>query len=326
MDSNYLKYQKYKLKYILLKENEPYYNFLKEKGYSIINFNKDNTLRLNHTSYTINNRNKDNLFGILLFTDVNINIIFNKKDNDFLAFLDNSLLNKYYDIVKKIKFNPKYSSLFFNHYENYNYSDKNILVIENCKDDRMKSIRIYLENDNYKTNIFNNNSSEYHNILNKLKSKFSNKSNFKNYSINQDFLSELTKESLESIIDRLECLFFNFVLFNYFNYINIYHNVNLTDPFKYKNNYQYEKYKCSDNNVKIGLLPNNEFYYIKKKNKMNDEQMNKLILNFTNLYINIIFTLKSYYIFKYNINFNYDDYVKMFNFGDLDNKLINNFQ
>ena len=143
-----------------------------------------------------------------------------------------------------------------------------------------------------------------------------------------DFLlKEYSKYQINNIILKLENIWSGFIFDNYINMILIVDNINLSDPFVYKDNNRYmnvfnKELNEDDIITKLDNFDSIDIITSKHKKDLTQEQLNKLKDNvnyYTFGFLNLIFALKSYYITIYNQDNNLQEYARKFRINHKDN-------
>ena len=353
MDKFHYKYKKYKQKYNILKKNSQDINIfnsdLNKNNYEFDNFeiynNKYKLNKINSVRNTISNNSNKELKGFLSFKNNEL-MIGLKNDNKkiFLGKIFNSPNNNevefYNKIYKKSSNYKKYKNTFINF-------DK--LIINQEKNKFMLIYKLDLPKDIFSITFNNNNKYGFDikclnkNILtknsNKSKEDLFNKSfqimqnsfsdikfsgggiiNNDLFNVFNSLLKDYSKNQINNIILKLENIWSGFVFDNYINMILIVDNINLSDPFIFKDNNRYMNVFNKDLNeddiiTKLDNFNNIDIITSDNRKDLSEEQLYKLKNNvniFTFGFLNLIFAFKSYSITIFNEALNLEEYVRKF--------------
>ena len=352
MEKNYYKFKKYKQKYLNLKKNSNeiilFNDILNKNNYQFNDFNKYNNkyklklkkLNLSEDNSNFNSSNELDGFLSIKNNELMIGIKDDEKKKIILGKVynseDNNEIEFYNDVYKKSSNYKKYNNIFIKMNRLIENEDKFMLIYELDKAKDIFSIKftknklgfdlncskkIEITEDKERVNKFNK-------IFKLLQNSYSNikfsgggimdqelfvvlKSLFEKYNINQ----------VNNIIQKIENIWSGFIFDNYINMIFIVDNINLSDPFVYKDNNRYMKVfnpKGSEHLntiVKLDNFDNIDIITHKNKKDLNSEQLNKLKDNvnyYTFGFLNLLFAIKSYYVIISNEEINLDEYARKF--------------
>jgi len=350
MEKNYYKFKKYKQKYLNLKKNSNdimlFNNILNKNNYKFNDFNKyNNKYKLKKINLSEDNSNFNSSNELDGFLSIKNNeLMIGIKDDNKKIILgkvynseDNNEIEFYNDVYKKSSNYKKYNNIFIKMNRLIENEDKFMLIYELDKAKDIFSIKftknklgfdlncskkIEITKDKERVNKFNK-------IFKLLQNSYSNikfsgggiidqelfvvlKSLFEKYNINQ----------VKNIIQKIENIWSGFIFDNYINMIFIVDNINLSDPFVYKDNNRYMKLFNKDVDsedlntiVKLDNFDNIDIITHKNKKDLNSEQLNKLKDNvnyYTFGFLNLLFSIKSYYVIISNEEINLDEYARKF--------------
>ena len=350
MDKFHYKYKKYKQKYQLLKNNSEdiniFYNNLNKNNFEFDNFeifnNKYKLSKINSDKNTSSNNSDKELNGFLSLKNSELMIgLKNENKKMFLGKIFNSSNNNevefYNQIYKKSSKNKKYKNIFINFDKLIINQEKNkfMLIYELDLPKDIFSI-VFNKNNNFgfdikcsKKIIPSKNSKEY--LFNKSFQimqnsysdiKFSGGGIINNnlFNVFDSLLKNYNKNQINNIILKLENIWSGFVFDNYINMILIVDNINLSDPFVFKDNNRYmnvfnKELNEDDIITKLDNFNNIDIITTKHKKDLSQEQLDKLKDNvnyYTFGFLNLIFAFKSYYITISDDNINLEEYVRKF--------------
>lgn len=359
MDKNYYKFKKYKQKYLQLKKKSiDFYNFndiLNRNNYTFNNLKKFNNkyylskVDENKDNSYIGTRDEINGFISLINSEVMIGL---KKNNNKIPLgkIYNSNVGNevefYNNIFKKVSSHKKYKNTFVkmtNLIDN-NETKQYMLISELDFPSDIFSI-VFNKNNNLGFDIKcskkikmvdnKNKSNNFYNLLKNLQNYYADilftgggKINNDNlFNILDSILNKYSVVQINNIIQKLENIWSGFVFDNYINMIFIVDNINLSDPFVYKDNNRYMNLfnlnlDQLDTIVKLDNFEKMDHITHKNKKELSIDQLNKLKNNvnqYTFGFINLIFALKSYYIILTNEEINIQQYARKFRIYHKDN-------
>ena len=360
MNKFYYKYKKYKQKYSLLKKNsyhiETFNNYLNKNNYKFDDFETFNNkyklkkIDSDKNNYT-NNFNKElNGFLSLKNSELMIGLKNENKKITLGKFYSSSYNNEiefYKKIYQKSVNYKKYKNIFVNINKliTNEEKDKFMLIYELDLPKNLFSIVFNYDNklgfdikcsSNLKLKNNNEKSKLFSSIFNKLQNYYSdikfvgggeiiNDSNL--FDVFNNLFEKYNKNQINNIILKLENIWSGFIFDNYINMVLIVDNVNLSDPFVFKDNNRYMNIfndNLNENDIitKLDNFDNVDIITSKNKKDISQEQLDKLKDN-VNLYtfgfLNLIFAIKSYYLTITQEELNLEEYARKFRIYHKDN-------